>query len=592
MGHVSDARVFRISVALAVFAAVMLLLVPSARAAGDGIDTPGVVRAESGTWGWWLSNDFHANVAHYFRLGSTNATPLVGDWDGDGIDSPGVNIGGNRWLLSDAYDGVVDYDFYYGVQGDVPLVGDWNGDGLDTIAIRRGHCFYWKNTLSGGAAESVTCFGNPSDIPVVGDWDGNGTDTPGVVRDAGWWLNNDFSGTVHHYFAFGLAGDRPLVGDWDGNGTDTAGVHRWNGFYLSNDFAGTTHHALTYGNPGDFPVAGDWNADPIDSWTDEASAFTPDSSGTRELAMAGSAPSPVIRYAPLVYIHPSEGNYPASARRDYLRHSSLRWARGGMVDRTVAGRGQISAIRLGDRPANTNPYSREVRVSCGPYVSCVKTYRSYDYTRPRGTEAPRNDLPVGDGFFLDFRGDRGGIRDLSNVPAYYHYSPGAFITYWFFYPWNDGVSVGNHEGDWERVVVKLSSTNTATNIAYYRHRCYRTATWAQASKVPNTQHPIVFAAEGAHGTYGRAGDQYDSCATGIVDYTAAGPAWRTWTWLADVTQQPWYGFGGAWGEIGSSDITTGPLGPSRYKRPAPPEWMPASSSSQYSETAPYQSGVE
>ena len=228
---------------------------------GDGLDTLGVVRNEGGAWGWWLSNDLHATVSHYFQFESCCSTPVVGDWDGDGIESPGVNIGGNRWLLSDGYDGIVDYDFYYGVAGDVPLVGDWDGDGVDTIAIRREHCFYWKNTLEGGPADFYTCFGNPSDKPVVGDWDGNGTDTPGVVRDGVWWLNNDFSGSVYKTFAFGSPGDRPLVGDWNGDTIDTPGVHRGNAFHLSNNFEGTTHHSVVYGNPGDIGIAGDWDAE-------------------------------------------------------------------------------------------------------------------------------------------------------------------------------------------------------------------------------------------------------------------------------------------------------------------------------------------
>jgi hypothetical protein len=43
------------------------------------------------------------------------------------------------------------------------------------------------------------------------------------------------------------------------------------------------------------------------------------------------------------------------------------------------------------------------------------------------------------------------------------------------------------------------------------------------------------------------------------------PQWRTWEKLVDAAAQPWYGFGGAWGDVGGMSGTTGPLGPSRYK---------------------------
>jgi hypothetical protein len=43
------------------------------------------------------------------------------------------------------------------------------------------------------------------------------------------------------------------------------------------------------------------------------------------------------------------------------------------------------------------------------------------------------------------------------------------------------------------------------------------------------------------------------------------PLWFTWQRLVDATKEPWYGFGGAWGRVGSAPEFTGPLGPSRYK---------------------------
>jgi hypothetical protein len=540
--------------------------------ATDNRDTPGVVRNE-GAWGWWLSNDLHATVAHYFHFQGCCATPLVGDWDGDGIDSPGINIDGNRWILSNGYDGEVDHDFYYGIPGDTPLVGDWNGDGLDTIAIRRRDDFYYKNILGGGDADYVRGFGNPTDIPIVGDWNGDGIDTPGVVRDAGWWLSNDFNATVHHFFYFGLVGDRPLVGDWNGDGVDTPGVHRVNRFYLSDDFAGTTHHDPVYGNPGDFPVAGDWNPDPMDSFQDDE-RISSDEAATFQLASTADETERLLvtRYAPLVWLHRSEANFPASAREWFIKFSELKFAKVIPPDIKRRGRGHVLAIKLGAPDRNSSPYT---------IYRSGRPYRSYDFTRPHDDEFDRRGLSKAEGFYLDLDDRRrNGLRpDLFLVPTYYHYrfnrtsDTNNFITYWFFYPWNDGVATGNHEGDWERVVVDLDRHGNAVQIALYRHKCHRVVPWGQISVVRNTNHPIVFSAEGSHASYGtERDDQFDSCTDGhLVDSTQAGFAWQTWRSLHNVERQPWYGFGGAWGEKGKAAETTGPLGPG-WKSPAPAGW--------------------
>ena len=48
--------------------------------------------------------------------------------------------------------------------------------------------------------------------------------------------------------------------------------------------------------------------------------------------------------------------------------------------------------------------------------------------------------------------------------------------------------------------------------------------------------------------------------------------WRTWKHLRPVKEEPWYGFGGAWGTNWPRGDLSGPLGPSAYKEPAPEGW--------------------
>ena len=49
-----------------------------------------------------------------------------------------------------------------------------------------------------------------------------------------------------------------------------------------------------------------------------------------------------------------------------------------------------------------------------------------------------------------------------------------------------------------------------------------------------------------------------------------GPQWRTWEDLASIVEQPWYGFGGAWGRVGKVRDSTGPLGPGAHWKHAAP----------------------
>ncbi|MFM9116910.1 MAG: hypothetical protein ACKOU6_12210, partial [Planctomycetota bacterium] len=56
---------------------------------GDGIDEIGVYRA--GVW-YVDTNHNHQLDAHdrVFQLGGPSDTPVVGDWNGDGKDEPGI----------------------------------------------------------------------------------------------------------------------------------------------------------------------------------------------------------------------------------------------------------------------------------------------------------------------------------------------------------------------------------------------------------------------------------------------------------------------------------------------------------------------
>ncbi len=172
-----------------------------------------------------------------FSFGSTPLVPILGDWDGDGVKTPGY-VNGGQFNLSDNLDGtgpLVQFSF-----GDVrgyPVAGDWDGDGDDEVAVYRNGTWEVRPTTATGVVPgtSFSGFGTgtwPTTTPVAGDWNGDGTDGIGFYRGNGaltgtWNLRQtataggtdiapfDYEPTTPGY---------PVVGDWDADGSDTVGT--------------------------------------------------------------------------------------------------------------------------------------------------------------------------------------------------------------------------------------------------------------------------------------------------------------------------------------------------------------------------------
>jgi hypothetical protein len=223
-----------------------------------------------------------------FWYGDPGDIPLLGDWDGDGIDTPGAwrqGPGGGfaymtNSLPADGQVGVADFNFFFGTPGDEVLVGDWNDDGIDTLGINRGgHMFLTDTNGSGGLPVPTDYdffFGVPGDRAFGGDPDGNGKDSVFLYRAEGpgagfvYYTNQTPVGpgavaaTADNFF-FGIASDSFVSGDWDGNGVDTAGIFRGSDttVYLTNTNASggapaPTDVSYVWGTAGWIPLAGVW----------------------------------------------------------------------------------------------------------------------------------------------------------------------------------------------------------------------------------------------------------------------------------------------------------------------------------------------
>ena len=191
---------------------------------GNGTQTQGVFRA--GTWsltntlghgdGWPVAGTLGKPSGGFtVRFGQRGDRPMVGDWDGDGTQTLGVQRG-NRFLLSNSnLSPAASSEFTYGDPDDVGVAGDWDGDGRDTIGVYRAGTWLLRNSNTTGFADLTVSYGAPEDVPVVGDWDSDGKVGLGVFTDGGWHLSNSVgSPSTDIYAQYGEATDRPLVGNW------------------------------------------------------------------------------------------------------------------------------------------------------------------------------------------------------------------------------------------------------------------------------------------------------------------------------------------------------------------------------------------
>jgi N-acetylmuramoyl-L-alanine amidase len=203
------------------------------------------------------------DVANDIRVNSRDQR-IVGDWDGDGVDTVG-NFENGAWGLRNSHTrGAPDVSVLYGAPGYRPVVGDWDGNGTDTIGVYVGDTWYLRNSNTPGPPDLVIRYGWTGVTPVVGDWDGNGTDTIGIYVNGSWMLRNQNSpGSPQLWFDYGWAQPQPVVGDWDGDGTDGVGIF-WDGHWNLRQQAtpGNPHIAFDFHpRTGERAVAGDWDKD-------------------------------------------------------------------------------------------------------------------------------------------------------------------------------------------------------------------------------------------------------------------------------------------------------------------------------------------
>ena len=252
-------------------AALLATTIAGAQAAPD---TVGAVDPNSGLWRLRDEQGFTAT----FYYGNPGDFPFMGDWDCDGIDTPGLyrQSDGFVYLRNSNTQGIADREFFFGNPGDIPLAGDFNGDGCDTVSIYRPSQsrVFIINALGNGSgglgvAEYDYYFGNPGDKPFTGDVDNDGIDEIGLHRESTglvYFRLTHTQGNADVSFIFGDPADRILAGDWTDDGTDTVGIFRPSdsNFYLRHsNTPGNADEQFSFGNGTMLPVSGTFG--PIDA---------------------------------------------------------------------------------------------------------------------------------------------------------------------------------------------------------------------------------------------------------------------------------------------------------------------------------------
>lgn len=195
---------------------------------GAGYDTVGVFDKSNGLFLLCTANNTTscANSANVIRfvLGNPNDTPIAGRWQsgfttfGGGIFRPSNGL---IYLKNSLTTGFADYTMVLGIPGDVGLAGDWNSDGLDSPGVYRpsNSVFYLTDQVCNCSVfgSYQFAYGIGGDAPVTGDWIGQGHDGVGLFRQSNGYTylrNSLTTGFANNAFVFGIANDIPIAGHW------------------------------------------------------------------------------------------------------------------------------------------------------------------------------------------------------------------------------------------------------------------------------------------------------------------------------------------------------------------------------------------
>ncbi len=207
------------------------------------------------------------------------------------------------------------------------------------------------------------------------------------------------------------------------------------------------------------------------------------------------------------------------------------------------------------------------------YYSKISHYRLFNL-RPRDPNALAEFFPKEYSVFLQPFMHLYGVREPNGIVPVYIVkdeftdvdgSKKIMYDFWLFFGYNDVIAL-SHEGDWEHLIVEVKDSkiegawlSSHTSLNHHESPLFRSATKLEIKDFNGRQQLTIYCSKGTHALYATVAE-----AT-YPDKTNYGYQWRVTDNAQTLSEQPWYLFAGAWGEVGSLKESTGPLGP-WYKR--------------------------
>lgn len=221
-----------------------------------------------------LNGNYFAPYFHRTRFGYARTVasqncpdaPIVGDWDGDGVDDLGIlrpQVGQVK-IFQRYPSGSQTLNF--GAPADSMVAGDWDGNRIDQFAKRSPRRNEFVLRGEDGQTSTANMGGAPRYVPVTGVWQRGARTGLGLFNVATRTFTVRMPDLSTRSVVFGSSGTQPVIGDWDGDGVSDFGsfaavTGTWSLRTVKNGRVVTTQ--VRYGTNGDIPVTGDWNGDKV-----------------------------------------------------------------------------------------------------------------------------------------------------------------------------------------------------------------------------------------------------------------------------------------------------------------------------------------
>jgi len=171
----------------------------------------------------------------------------------------------------------------------------------------------------------------------------------------------------------------------------------------------------------------------------------------------------LVRFAPVVLLHPGEPVHPAST--DWLLARAELETAPGREPRV------LQASILGALATLVVPGTKEPGARLRPQVAARA-----------GSADPRDWTIYGHAY-------RAADGDV-------------LLQYWFFYPFNAAYWAFDHDGDWEHVTVRVNPGGRPLGAYYARHEDSAPGPWFGWGELSREgDHPVVLAGRGTHASY-------------------------------------------------------------------------------------------